>query len=882
MRKRGGGAIRQHVSGFWAKAGPDGYHPLIGHSADVAAVFCELVKEGSNARRRLEQLARAPDGELLAQSLAYYAALHDLGKANHGFQDKAGPWSRPDRAVDWQVSGHVAPVIGSFTADASFKRMVAGLLEPVPIAQDLALEIFLTSVCHHGQPLDTSGRTLHPSRWSAIWAPDKVSGRDPIAEIQRLAAFALEISGLPSDVGRNQTPWNDDVSNLFAGLLTTADWLGSHATWFEFSPEADEDPIAYWARARRQAREAVRAVGLASAPPRFSSVGSARYAELFPTVFQRSAPTRLQELGATIELPAPGCRLVIESDTGSGKTEAILALYSRLREAERVDGLVFALPTRATATAMHERILEALPHLSASCSRPTVSLAMGGQSGGDGGAKDAARLYPDDIDRLCYRWASLNSKTFFGAEIVVGTVDQVLLAGLPVKHAHLRLALLGRHLIVVDEIHSCDRYMNRILTNVVDFHSRAGGVTAFLSATLSRGARMGLIGATDVSSEADAVAVPYPAISIKDAEEEDWVTHPAPSSRPTKHVRWELSDETTGLRRAVQLAGKGGRVCILRNTVKDALRTTSWLNAEAPELTWKPVQSVDHRPPYHSRYSAPDRRMLDHAALRDFGKKAGRDGAGTILVSTQVVEQSLDVDFDWMMLDLAPIDVVLQRIGRLHRHDRTDRPDDMAEPKVLIQAPMEMFEPRAGTPGPHGWGTVYPSWLDLELTRQLITTQSTIRIPELNRDLIEAVYHADARARFVFSHPAWSGAADHDEGVKLGREAHAHMAALQLDRSYPKQAPQFRQAREEKIRTRLGDDRIEVRLSDPVSAWYAVGESSHSVALALPQLARAGVEDFVDVVAQRVSDKDGAFNYQVGKTGALQYTPFGWLFRPRG
>jgi len=869
---------------FWAKTDGSEYHPLLGHSADVAAVFAQLVGEGSSGRRRLARASGVEEVGQLAQTLVYLAALHDLGKVNHGFQDKAGPWCNPDRAERWQVSGHVTPVLGTFTADREFKRLVAELLAPLPLDQPTALDAFLTAICHHGQPLDGPRRSLHPSRWRAIWAPDQGSGRDPIAHIRRLADFASAVSGIGEGLGAQTVPWNEDVSNLFAGLLTVADWLGSNERWFPFTPQADTDPEAYWKVASTRAREAVSAVGLHTAAPAFSSVGQRRYDELFPDVFPRFSPTELQRLTAEIVLPEPGSRLVIESDTGSGKTEATLALYSRLREEGRVDGLVFALPTRATATAMHERITDALARLAPDRRLPTVALAMGGrsqhQSSGGAGMEDA-RLYPDEVDRIGYRWASQNSKTFFGAEIVVGTIDQVLLAGLPVKHAHLRLGLLGRHLIVVDEIHSCDRYMNRILRTVIDFHTRGGGIAAFLSATLARRARMELGDLEDESTLEAAVETPYPSLSIQPRPYAVWQVHPAGTGRTPKEIEWDTTDDASGLSRAIELAEQGARVCILRNTVKDARRTVEVLSEQAEGLLWRPSGAVPHRPPYHSRYCAADREALDRAVLRDFGKHAGRDGPGSILVSTQVVEQSLDVDFDWMMLDLAPIDVLLQRIGRLHRHDRDGRAESVTTPRVAIHAPREMFKPRAGGFGPHGWGTVYESWLDLELSRGLVGQHDRIVIPEMNRALIEGVYHEEARSGFVDAHPEWSEAADHDEGVRTGREAHAHLAALDLSVSYPSQAPQFRRAKEENIRTRLGDDRIEVRLNEPVAAWYAPSQSSNSVALPLPKLVNAGVEDFLDVVAEGQSTPDDVSMYRVGETGVLTYGPDGWSFQPR-
>lgn len=868
--------------GFWAKAWSDSdvYHPLVAHSADVAAMLRELLADGSVLRDRLQQLADVPDVDPLARTLVHLATLHDLGKTNHGFQDKAGPWARPERAAHWRVGGHVTPVIATFSAVPKFKDVVRDILAPLQLPPEAQLPAFVTTICHHGQPLDRANRNLPRAKWSALWELDPRSGRDPQQELQRLARLASEWSGV-QDLPENgpDVGWNNDVSNLFAGILTVADWLGSNTTFFPPDESAESNPTRYWERATARAGEVLGAVGITTPRPTSDSRGTLLYRELFPRIFQHGEPTPLQDLTASVALPSPGSRIVVEAETGSGKTEAVLALYFRLRAAGRVEGLVFALPTRATATAMYDRIAEVAARLADPGHTPTIALAMGGQVASAPRPEfDPASVqqHPDEQDRLAHGWASENSKTFFGAEIVIGTVDQVLLAGLPVRHAHLRLALLSRHLIVIDELHAYDRYMNGILANVIDFHSRAGGIATFVSATLSRSARFQLVKEDDPSTMETAASAPYPLLSVRERSADRWDEHPAPIQGHGRPVEWSVGSEEEGLAEAIALARTGARVCVLRNTVKDARRTVSRLHEQVPELLWRPSRTSEHRPAYHSRYTLPDRRVLDEAALRDFGKSAGRDGTGLILVSTQVAEQSLDVDFDWMLTDLAPIDVLLQRIGRVHRHDRDDRAQPVRQSRVRIHAPTDPFEASPDRKSDFGWGTVYNSWLDLELTRQLIVHHESIRIPEDNRRLVEAVYHAESRETFTAQRPEWSTVLDHDEGIRLGREVHASLAALGLDRSYPDQAEQYRTAREESIRTRLGDDRIQVSLNRPVRAWYASGHSSDSMVLSMKDLVRAQVDDLVEPTAEWHGEDHAEQQYRLGERGLISYTPQGW------
>jgi CRISPR-associated endonuclease/helicase Cas3 len=866
------------VARFWAKTGDDGgHHPLIAHSADVASVLRALTEPGTALFDRLMRAAGPTDPDRLRCTLVYLAALHDLGKANHGFQDKAGPWARPERAKRWPTRGHVIPVIASIHTRGPFLQAMTRLLTRLPLEDAARSDAFLTAIAHHGRPWRSDPSKRAGPLWAQVWAPDTESGRDPIAEIERLSDRAIAWSGM--QVGGEPLPWPAALSNFFAGVLTISDWIGSTERVFEPAPEADDDPDRYWAEACGKAHRAVRQIGVRPSEVRRLS-GEGVYAELFPDVFIQNAPTQLQKLVAEIDLPEPGSRLVIESETGSGKTEAVLALYSRLRTVGRVDGLVFALPTRATAKAMHDRVRDCVAGLHPHRAMPPITLAMGGETSHDAGDEGAVldpNWYPDQDARVQYRWASETHKKFFAAEIVVGTVDQILLAGLPVKHAHMRLALLSRHLIVVDEIHSYDRYMNAVLNRVMDYHCGVGGVSVFLSATLSRTARNGLTGQEVDLDWRNAVEAPYPSLSIHEESSEDWRQIRAETSGRPKSVEWSVVSQAARGRavfdEAVRVAREGGRVCILRNTVKDARSTVQTLSEIAPEVLWTPG-SPEFAPAYHSRYIAGDRQRLDEAVLADFGKQSVT--RGVILVATQVIEQSLDVDFDWMMTDLAPVDVLLQRVGRLHRHGRLGRPAAAATARMVVQAPEEPFPPRIASYGPFGWGTVYEDWSDLELTRRLIVDRPLILIPRHNRLLVEAVYHPDARQAFTELAPEWEEAINSADGRKLGLETAGAMGALALSRGYPDQERQYRNAQGEKIRTRIGDDCISVTLDRPVTGWYDRDAKASEVNLRIEQLRGSRVE-LSDPSGTYVGEDGRGPVYQIGVKLRMRYGPEGWV-----
>lgn len=862
---------------FWAKTDDqsDEYHPLIAHSADVAAVMKALLRPG---RALFDRLVTAtgdpdPDGRALRSVLVYLAAIHDIGKANHGFQDKAGPLAHPGR-TPWVATGHVRPLVETIGARLHAPTWL-GLLEGLPWEGDVLEDMLFTTICHHGLPLEPRDNVAR-DRLAALWTPDSRTGRHPLRQIDYIASQARKWAEMPEG-GWAEPPfsWTPTLANLFAGLLVTADWIGSSPAIFRFDRSAEADPHSYWEHVVTRAEKAIERIGLRPPARTLPETGLELYRSAFPTVFTGEAkPTPLQEILATAELPPPGSRIVIESDTGSGKTEAILALYARLRDVGRADGLVFALPTRATASAMRDRIQECLESLHPGGQAPTVALAMGGEAASR--AEEASplpeegRIYDEGLFESLRTWASESAKRFFAAEVVVGTVDQVLLAGLPVKHAHHRLGLLSRHFIVVDELHSYDRYMGTVLRSVVDTVCAAGGTTAFLSATLSSDARHRLAGEEDPTDLTEARAAPYPAISVRNPS--GWEQRPAEAPGTPRELRWHLGGWEEGLERAIDLARGGARVCILRNTVGDARKSAEDVSMRAPGLLWAP-KGAETGTPVHSRYTPGDRSALDRGLLDSFGK--GSTDSGVILVSTQVVEQSLDVDFDWMLTDLAPIDVLLQRAGRIHRHERPERPAAADVPAMMIHAPEEGFEARPRQKGRYGWGTVYDGIVDLELTRRAVERASVIRLPEMARSLIEGVYHREARERFVEAEPEWGPVEEDDMGGQIGQAISGRQATLDLKQSYASMAPRFKSAAEEKIRTRIGDDRVVVELDRPVAGWYAPDSETTELGLSARVLARAELPPNEEPLATWMRDTEDGPVYGLGKL-ELRYGRAGW------
>lgn len=880
---------------FWAKLhpreSPSTYHPLLAHSADVAAVMHRLLRPDSVLADRLAHSAGLDTLPFETISrLVYMAGLHDLGKVNHSFQDQ---WkSRPNRS-----RGHVRVVLQSL-AYRPLGQVLHDVLVPLRLPPDDGFEMLLTTICHHGRPWQSSQNPVIP-----IW--QDTATRKPISEIMRLARHAAVWSGIELDGAGDSSPITPTFLHLYAGILTLADWIGSTQSAFPPSPLANDDPNAYWVEAQQQADRACAIIGLTPRTVVTSLAGLPLLEHIFPNVLGAARPDHLADARATplqlriadMHLPEPGSVVLVESETGSGKTEAALAFYSRLRTAGRVGGLTFCLPTRATATAMRTRVATAIEAMYDPDVLPTFALAMGGDQarseivGGDAGSRhlmaDEPDTYPDPTERDLVRWSSDSAKKFFAAEIVVGTLDQLLLGGLAVKHAHLRLAAFSRHLLVIDELHSYDRYMAEVLQHLLDMHRAIGGTSLLMSATLSDRERLrfgGLVLGNDdeQSSFDEAVSRPYPVIAVSTLPGTPWTDIPlAPANGPPKPpLHWALCREAAGMEQALRAAQTGARVCILRNTVKGARSTIqALLETEMNrDLLWRPEGSL-HTPCYHSRYTLPDRMALDAAVLESYGRgPAG--GAGHILVATQVAEQSLDVDFDIMITDLCPIDVLLQRMGRVWRHRERDslRPAHVREVQTWIIEPDGGFEPLASKRfgGPNGWGTVYCHLGFLELTRRTISDHRSVEVPRDNRALIESVYHASRLDELRQESDVWEDHFQKQEGETLSHELTAKGVVIRFADAYSANADRFDRDIAGPIRTRLGDDRVRVLLPSPLKGFYSSAQTAAAADVPWRELNK------VNIPAEALEAPRAAGGIADSRGTSYDFNGFSFRYGPQG
>lgn len=365
---------------------------------------------------------------------------------------------------------------------------------------------------------------------------------------------------------------------------------------------------------------------------------------------------------------------------GEGKTEAALLAAEALAHQSGAGGCFVALPTQATSDAMFGRVLQWLRALptDGSVEPASVHLAHGKSALNDTYTGLFRRGSPSSVgadekrDRehvdgaiVAHRWLSGRKKGVL-ASFVVGTIDQVLFAGLKSRHLALRHLALAGKVVIIDEVHAYDLYMSRYLDRVLQWLAAYGVPVVLLSATLPAGRRAELLVAYESGADSEAPGV--------DARTEDYpvvlgtygagVHGVAASPRETvvqlDHLPDDLDTLVAYLREHL---ADGGCAVVVRNTVARVQETADRVAAAFGE----DVVTVNH-----ARFLSCDRARIDRALLRRFGTPAAQAARPVlhIVVASQVVEQSLDVDFDLMITDLAPTDLVLQRMGRLHRHER--------------------------------------------------------------------------------------------------------------------------------------------------------------------------------------------------------------------
>ena len=723
--------MRPYFFQYWGKAdekyiGTTNWHPLVYHCLDVSAVALSWWDTSAAIQRNFLASFNWPESLQiqLRAWVAFFVGLHDVGKFDVRFQLKApNALAAAWRTLDKEDHGLSPMDIEDFNhgwagmawANSEYRQWTS--FDDLERKKWEQWQPWLAAVTgHHGEFYEPQMPRLK------LDTDEEIIDHDHNARKE----FVVALSGLflePVGLSLNDDPPSCSTStqSWIAGFCTLCDWVGSNTDVFEYQC-LDYELADYLEIATTKIRErsVLKTFGLVAEPMGYKGVK----ALLKPEETPRGIQVEVDNLPVV-----PGLTL-IEAPTGSGKTEAAMAYAWRLLNQGVADSIVFALPTQATANAMLKRteaLAEQIFRLT------NIVLAHGKRNFSDEFRRLIARGQHEtaqgktEATVQCAGWLANSRKRVFLGQIGVCTVDQILLSVLPVRHNFVRGFGLNKSVLIIDEVHAYDAYMYGLLGEVLKRQKATGGSAILLSATLSTSVRDKLLDAWEVRGENDP---PYPTIWHGTQGPADLRTVPD-NQRPSRcevgiecvKLSGAFPDESI-LDRIVAVAEAGALVAVVMNLVDDTQRLARLLRS-------KTTIDVDV---FHARYRFMDRQRKEEIVKENYGRDALRNG-GRILVATQVIEQSLDLDFDWMITQICPVDLLFQRLGRLHRHERSGRPSGFESPCCMVMSvDGEDY-------GLHK--RIYGNTRVLWRTDQLLSSADKIVFPSSYREWIEKVYQRE-------------------------------------------------------------------------------------------------------------------------------------------
>lgn len=692
---------------LWAKTdmGNDeqrgAWSPLHVHMADSAHVARHLWHEWLSVAERRIIIGAVNGNEVTAEALVIWlAGVHDIGKATPNFQCKVS-----DRAEEVSTTGLDVPSL----------QLMHGESRPHAFMGEVILDDWLsergwkypsTYSCivggHHGAPPSSDGVLygINGLKTASLNFPNEILGDSEWRLVQdELLDWMSVYSGMDMcEAELRACGLFQPVEVLLTGLVIMADWIASNTDFFPLSDGPVEmDDLCNRADLAWE-RLALPSVWQAS---ELELGGSDAAERLFHKRFAdlpreaRLRPAQEAAVKAALHMDEPGL-IIIEAPMGNGKTEASLLCAEILARRFGDGGIAYLLPTMATSNAMFSRVeswLELLAQASdvtpqtmqllhsKAALNPDYARLRRWHGGwmGDGGSLDG-----EDERVIAHQWLGGRKRGLL-ASFVVGTVDQLLMAALKTRHVQLRHLGLAGKVVVIDEVHAYDAYMSTYLKRVLTWLGAYGVPTILLSATLPPERRKELMHAyrghdkdagRGRSRRKDTPDAPrsssdnpvYPLVTslLRDKEvPPSYVPCTINGPGTDIHLDFLPDDDKTLVRMLSDLLSGGGCACVLRDTVARAQETYRMLEENLRGgLEGAQVKLV------HSRFIAADRLQNDAELLRLLGPNASNRPEKLVVVGTQVMEQSLDIDFDVMITDIAPVDLLLQRMGRLHRHSR--------------------------------------------------------------------------------------------------------------------------------------------------------------------------------------------------------------------
>ena len=725
--------------------------PLIMHMSDAAEIARLVWHHWLPSCTKLRiahginilQEGEADDEDAALPCFVFLAAGHDLGKAIPAFQGNFNSSEFDEQLRKQIVDAGLSIPINIHSREARHFWASQLILEHYEFSPKLAVIIG----AHHGQP--PSYKQLNDLRTAYQTDLGWEKGQEAWSKLQQeLLDYALQLAGVSQQEAQL---WQPDITAqvLLCGLVIMVDWIVSNESYFPHIDlsgnvrASDERALAAWEELKL--------------PDCWNPVNDWEWmgAEFYEKRFDIKKPRPVQRVILNLlgKVSCPGI-VIIEAPMGEGKTEASLAAAELLAYKTKRSGVFFALPTQATANGLFLRICSWIERLQDGVNH-AVYLAHGKadlnklydkiqtatkEVGGYWvGGVESEETGDDAI--IVHEWFSGRKKGIL-ADFVIGTIDQVLMGGLKQKHLALRHLGLANKVVILDECHAYDAYMSQYLYKVLNWLGAYSVPVVVLSATLPGDKRKQLIDAylnrdsAPVSEydpifdkeQPEAPLVPlwattyeYPIITYTEGGEV-YQEKICGEQRSIEVALKVISDDEQIVMILEDLLSEGGCAGIIVNTVKRAQKIASTLNQFFDEDC---VQLL------HSRFLAMDRAEKE----KNLFAKLGADGdrpQRCIVVGTQIFEQSCDLDFDVLFSDICPMDLLIQRIGRLHRHQR-DRPPKLLNPQCFITGMSDAGFDR-------GAELVYGKYL-LMNTRAMLP--SSITLPNDIPRLVQETYRPD-------------------------------------------------------------------------------------------------------------------------------------------
>jgi CRISPR-associated endonuclease/helicase Cas3 len=701
---------------LWAKADrtdPNQVHRLIYHLIDVGMVAKALWQDALPSQLK-SQLALwlGLSVENAGWLLAFWSALHDLGKASPAFQIKIkhAPVIQELREQGFSLPEHIDKPTRHEVVTA-WAIQSEKLLEESGLDSQWSQSVAQALGGHHG--------AWHPYNEIVNVPPSEYGGEEWTAARRALVNEIRAIFTPPACNPQLKTVEQNALLTIFSGFVSVVDWLGSDENLFPYKSEFV--PLADYARtSEAQARDALRKKGWLSTltpPAEFD------FAHLFDGYSPRPTQKEVIALAGSVRLPA---LVIIESPTGSGKTEAALSLYALWTQSVERPGLYIAMPTTATSDQMHERVTKFLSTRHKMDITPLLVHSRALLREDETQADESDKVEEETI--LRQTWFLPRKKSLL-APFGVGTVDQTFLSVLQTKHFFVRLLGLSHKIVIFDEIHAYDAYMAEIFCRLLRWLREIGASVILLSATLPEASRRRFVEAY-TGCEDESPRVEYPRLTV--ASSQGVQIHPLskPESQPPLTLERMNRDLVSIVERVRKELQQDGCVAVICNTVRRAQDVYMALDAANQTSPFCPAENLIL---FHARTTQQWRDETQTRVLDAVSKQARENGKRPkrmIVVATQVIEQSLDLDFDVMLTDLAPLDLLVQRAGRLHRHP----PKERAHPyKLLITAPELKGEipyfPR--TEFPYEPNFLFRTWAVLQGCDSLTLTSDAPRLIEL-------------------------------------------------------------------------------------------------------------------------------------------------------